>query len=85
MHISDTALECSRRCAQLALKCTNEEIAVEHNILQLMAAAVRCIHKHSLGAGSPRDGPVSSDPPDLIHSRPSGLVGYEYSTAGDPL
>lgn len=43
MHISNTALECSRRCAQLALKCTNEEIAVEHNILsvQLMAAAVR--------------------------------------------
>jgi len=48
MHISDTALECSRRCVQLALKCTNEKIAVELNILavqlmavQLMAAAVR--------------------------------------------
>jgi len=43
MHISDIALECSRRCAQLALKCTNEEIAVELNVLavQLMTAAVR--------------------------------------------
>jgi len=29
MHISDTALECSRRCAQLALKCTDEEIATQ--------------------------------------------------------
>lgn len=43
MHISDIALECSRRCARLALKCTNEEIAVELNVLavQLMTAAVR--------------------------------------------
>lgn len=43
MHISDIALECSRRCAQLASKCTNEEVAVELNVLavRLMVAAVR--------------------------------------------
>lgn len=43
MHISDTVLECSQRCAQLALKCTDEEVAVELNALavQLMVAAVR--------------------------------------------
>ncbi len=43
MHISDIALECSQRCAQLALKCTNEEVAIELNVLavRLMVAAVR--------------------------------------------
>lgn len=43
MHISDIALECSQRCAQLASKCTDEEIAIELNVLavRLMVAAVR--------------------------------------------
>jgi len=43
MHISDIVLECSQRCAQLALRCTNEEVAIELNVLavQLMVAAVR--------------------------------------------
>lgn len=43
MHISDTALECSQRCIQLASKCTDEEIAVELNALavQLMVAVAR--------------------------------------------
>lgn len=43
MHISDIALECSQRCAQLATKCTDEEIAIELNVLavRLMVAAVR--------------------------------------------
>jgi len=43
MHISDTALECSQRCLQLASKCTDEEIAVELNALavQLIIAVAR--------------------------------------------
>lgn len=43
MHISDIALECSQRCAQLASKCTDEEIAIELNVLavRLMVAAAR--------------------------------------------
>lgn len=43
MHISDIALACSQRCAQLALKCTNEEVAIELNILavRLMVAAAK--------------------------------------------
>ncbi|MDO8980448.1 MAG: hypothetical protein Q7V17_14570 [Afipia sp.] len=84
MHISDTALECSRRCAQLALKCTDEEIAVELNVLavQLMAAAVRDAES-LLDAStntaleeeqpSPATGLVSSDPPDLIRDRHGSL------------
>jgi len=43
MHISDIARECSQRCVQLALKCSDEEVAVELNAMavQLMVAVVR--------------------------------------------
>ena len=59
MHISDIALECSRRCAQLALKCTHEEVAIELNVLavRLMAAAVRdaelLVDQPQAGGGQP--------------------------------
>lgn len=83
MHISGIALECSRCCAQLALKCSNEEIAVELNVLavQLMTAAVRdaelLLRNHSLGGRStpsPATAFSAVNPHDLTHSRASGLM-----------
>jgi hypothetical protein len=76
MHASDV-LECSQRCAQLALKCTDEEVAVELNVLavQFMVAAVRDAEllldastNTTLEQPPSRDGSVSRGPPDLIHS-----------------
>lgn len=71
MHISDIALECSRRCAQLALKCTNEEVATELNVLavRLMVAAAKdaelLVDQTRTGDGQPpfpATAPVGSEP-----------------------
>ena len=68
MHISGIATECSRRCVQLALKCTDEEVAVELNALavELMVAAVK--DAELLVVSSPTSRPESKLPLDIVVS-----------------
>jgi hypothetical protein len=35
MHISDTVLDCARRSLRLAAECTDEQVAVELNLLAI--------------------------------------------------
>jgi hypothetical protein len=35
MHISDTVLDGARRCLRLAAECTDEQVAVELNLLAI--------------------------------------------------
>ncbi len=50
MHVSDIALECSQRSGKLASKCTDEEAAIELDVLaiRLMTAAVKELNRVSL-------------------------------------
>ena len=43
MHISDTALQCSRQSLRLAAECTDEHVAVELGLLaiRLMLAVIK--------------------------------------------